>query len=971
MIVAKKSDGSIVINTELNIDDLKKDVINAERELKKLQATEDKLNKKAEAAQAKSNKIRAKYDTDDTNNEYRKKFEKRYGSYESAKDKEAWGENFDKGYTASLANEHDDFADSLRLMKDAYNELTEAESNTKTAQDGLNAAQQKYDSFVNKMNNPFVIFLENMKKAVAGLTKLLGKGLVSAVKNTGKAFINGAKSVMSFGAKTAKAINPLDGMMKKLSRLGTLMKLMITRRLIMAMINQAKEGINSLAGYSSSFNNTMSSLKSNVTYVGNALATVFAPILSAIAPIVDTVTDSIVNLINMLAQLTARLTGTATMFTRAKKAQVDYGNATNSSTKAQDKQVASFDTLQKLSGGSSSNGSGTNASDMFEEVQINSDIINLADKIKENVVKGDWYSVGMIVGEQLSKALESIQWGPIQNQAGLIGMNIANLINGFIEFPDLGYKIGNAIAQGLNTALAFAYAFVTTLHWDSLGKFIGDAITGGVQNFDWSKAGTTLGTFVGGLIQMLGNMIATADLGALAAGLSVLVINFLGSLSQKIRDTPWDQVGASIAEAFLNIDYIGIAAAFAGLIISAIDTAWESIVGFFEELGKNSGDGFLGGLLKTISDIVNWIDQNIVSPIIDAFKSLLGIHSPSTVFAEIGNNIMQGLLNGLGSLVSDVGQFFSDMWNDVTGSVGKFASDWGTAIGSWWSNDVSPWFTLDKWAELGGNIVNGIQKGIAGIGKIAAGIGGSLINSAKDALDIHSPSGEFEYLGSFIMPGLAQGINGTVQFALDALSNAIKKMQDLWQKGFKTEGSYSIYFYDQGKKMMTGLINAFKTMMKSLDEQLKVMLQLVQNTMSAAAAAARSAASSIQSSVSSAISAMERLESMESGSISSRMSRFASVPETFSIPHLATGTVVSPNNPFMAMLGDNKQEQEIVSPLSTMKQALQEVLAESGVSRNITVVLEMDGIEFARAVYKANNQEKQRVGVQLAKGGRF
>ena len=54
-----------------------------------------------------------------------------------------------------------------------------------------------------------------------------------------------------------------------------------------------------------------------------------------------------------------------------------------------------------------------------------------------------------------------------------------------------------------------------------------------------------------------------------------------------------------------------------------------------------------------------------------------------------------------------------------------------------------------------------------------------------------------------------------------------------------------------------------------------------------------------------------------------------------------------------------------------MKQALQEVLDNTGSNRNITIVLEMDGIEFARAVYKANNQEKQRVGVQLAKGGRF
>ena len=48
------------------------------------------------------------------------------------------------------------------------------------------------------------------------------------------------------------------------------------------------------------------------------------------------------------------------------------------------------------------------------------------------------------------------------------------------------------------------------------------------------------------------------------------------------------------------------------------------------------------------------------------------------------------------------------------------------------------------------------------------------------------------------------------------------------------------------------------------------------------------------------------------------------------IPALATGTVVPPNREFLAMLGDNKTETEVVSPLSTMKQAMLEALQESG-----------------------------------------
>lgn len=52
---------------------------------------------------------------------------------------------------------------------------------------------------------------------------------------------------------------------------------------------------------------------------------------------------------------------------------------------------------------------------------------------------------------------------------------------------------------------------------------------------------------------------------------------------------------------------------------------------------------------------------------------------------------------------------------------------------------------------------------------------------------------------------------------------------------------------------------------------------------------------------------------------------------TVSIPRLATGTVVPRNyGEFTAILGDNKREPEIVSPISTMKQAFKEALNEAG-----------------------------------------
>lgn len=109
-----------------------------------------------------------------------------------------------------------------------------------------------------------------------------------------------------------------------------------------------------------------------------------------------------------------------------------------------------------------------------------------------------------------------------------------------------------------------------------------------------------------------------------------------------------------------------------------------------------------------------------------------------------------------------------------------------------------------------------------------------------------------------------------------------------------------------------------------------------------------------------------KTQSVYSSAGGGRAAKYASAAATYNMPRLATGTVVPPRaGEFAAILGDNKRETEVVSPLSTMKQALKEALAESGGSRDITVIMEVDGRRFGQAVYKANNEEKQRVGLRM------
>lgn len=85
------------------------------------------------------------------------------------------------------------------------------------------------------------------------------------------------------------------------------------------------------------------------------------------------------------------------------------------------------------------------------------------------------------------------------------------------------------------------------------------------------------------------------------------------------------------------------------------------------------------------------------------------------------------------------------------------------------------------------------------------------------------------------------------------------------------------------------------------------------------------------------------------------------------IPKLATGAYVPANyGEFLAVLGDNKREPEVVSPISAMKQAMAEVLAEySGMGNggDIHITLTMpDGRVLFEAVADENNKIKKRTG---------
>lgn len=107
-------------------------------------------------------------------------------------------------------------------------------------------------------------------------------------------------------------------------------------------------------------------------------------------------------------------------------------------------------------------------------------------------------------------------------------------------------------------------------------------------------------------------------------------------------------------------------------ILNGIGTAFSDLAdiisdsdGFLDALVNVGGyliEGLKKGIVSAIKGIGTWIKSNIIDPVVDAVKELFGIHSPSTVFAEIGGYLMDGLVQGIINVPNAIKDAISDVW---------------------------------------------------------------------------------------------------------------------------------------------------------------------------------------------------------------------------------------------------------------------------------------------------------------------
>lgn len=545
----------------------------------------------------------------------------------------------------------------------------------------------------------------------------------------------------------------------------------------------------------------MQSYLSYDTQLSNSIQNCWNVLGSLLAPILEYVVSLFSKAVSYVNAFVQALTGINLVARANSKAINNQSKATKGLQEAQSS-LDEFHTVNKDSG---TGGGGSNSNPITVD---NVSIDGLWDKI----FNYDWYKVGVEIGHKINEALAKIPWDFIQKLAVALAFDLASLLNGLVDGIDWNL-LGTTIGNGIQTALLFAYTFMTTFNWQNFGTAIAtglngimdtvdftllgqvlasklvaliDWLYGFVTTFDWSKFGTSIAETIMGWWNSI-------DWGKAGETLSTGIRGLFTSIKNLIAGIDWQQLGKDIWTFIASIDWSGMVFDLAFILGQAIAGIGQFIWGFiedavngikdyfaekFKENGGNIIAGLLDGIIEAIANIGQWLWDNVCAPFIDGFKSMFGIHSPSTVMAELGIYIIEGLKNGLlglwekckeifENLKSNIGEKFTEILNNIKEifsieNIKSYFSQVLLGIQNVFSS-IPNWFK-DKFSQAWTNVKNVFSSG----GKVFDGIKDGILSSLKSVIN-----------------SLILGINKVIKIPFDGINAALKKVKSISILGAK------------------------------------------------------------------------------------------------------------------------------------------------------------------------------------------
>lgn len=437
----------------------------------------------------------------------------------------------------------------------------------------------------------------------------------------------------------------------------------IVRGVIKSITNAAKESANAMAIWSeqfdtgatgaiASFNDNISSIASNLLFARNAIMAAVEPIISALTPAFNMLASAIANAFNVLSHFLSALTGRS-FYNKAIKNNVNYANSLKSGSKAQKAFLAGFDELevvQSSQGGGAGATLGVDPSAMWERAEVESSMNDLVEPFRAALdrMRAIWdeHSEGL-------KSAASNLWQSIGNLAKMADTS----------FFDNFFGEGRIGALLFNDALTLLEDTMNDLSI-VINNIIAPFASGFIQGF--SDAATVIYKFIrealGPVYDKIQDIFGFIDEhGDTISKISEKIGYVAGVIAAVI---------AAIAAAKVAISAVTIVIGVLTNPVSLVIAAIAALIAIFVKLYDENEEfrNFVDGIIQWAQEIIPGIIQGIQdawagfkqwwkekwNSVIDWFKDIFGIHSPSTVFKGFGENIVQGLTNGINGFIEKV-----------------------------------------------------------------------------------------------------------------------------------------------------------------------------------------------------------------------------------------------------------------------------------------------------------------------------
>ena len=794
---------------------------------------------------------------------------------------------------------------STKEYQDALRELAAEEARLQESGNRLGAAWQKLkwkveayggsvsrlDSIKKRLNKTLLAMAGNLKRGAAAMFKMDRQ-----TKKTNSSFLKNLKTVLKY----TLGIRSLYVLFNRIR-------------------NAVKQGFSNLAQYSGETNRSISSLMSALTQLKNSLATAFNPILTVISPALTKLINLLSKAATYVGMFFAAFTGKKT-FVKAVAVQQDYAaglkdsaSAAKEAEKATDSYLSGLDEVRRFETKDDTNkdtgaGSGElSPADMFETVPIENSIADMVRKIKDLIKNEDWEGLGAYMASGINAGLQKlydvINWENVGPKITYFVDAFTRTFNSLVDNIDWDL-MGRVIGAGINTVVNTLNLLIEGINWENLGKSFSEGFRGLLDEVEWENFGKLLGNkFMIGWRMFDGfvtDMWRRDD-----AGL-----------------TGWSQFGISLADALngvvqaINFGQIGgvLGKSITGIFQSAIDFAGNFdwwVLGF--KIGNGINEFLRNFDAKTVAEGTSEIIKGILDSLIEAAETvdwgLLG-KKIYDLIAEIDWIGIGGkLFEFIGSIFSGLAEFIGRIVGEAFSDAKNFFSENVEKIG---------WDTIQGFFA-------GIDNALYEIGVwIKDHIFQPFIDGFKEAFGIHSPSTVMKEQGNFIMEGLFLGMDELLGKVLSVIGELKDRLMQKWED-IKRDASA---FVEQTKEKVVTTWENLKSSCATIWEGIA---SVIKKPINAIIGMLNTMVSGVVDAVNGVIGTLNKLKvkvpkwvpKYGGGNFGFYILK-VSAPR---IPYLATGAVIPPNAPFLALMGEQKNGTNLEAPENLIRKIVRE---ESG-----------------------------------------